>query len=66
MYENFKIFVFTFVTSLCHIYVIKRTTERANPYFGYQRRKGHQDKGFTSLLVGTFDHVLDSKVCFGL
>ncbi|CAB4036401.1 TBC1 domain family member 9-like, partial [Paramuricea clavata] len=37
------------------------TTERANPYFSLQRRKGHQDSGFTSLLVGTFDHVLDSK-----
>lgn len=37
-------------------------TERANPYFVLQRRKGHGGGGLTSLLIGTFDNVLDTKV----
>ncbi|EDO49828.1 predicted protein [Nematostella vectensis] len=37
-------------------------TERANPYFVMQRRKGHGGGGLTSLLIGTLDNVLDSKV----
>ncbi|CAH1786340.1 unnamed protein product [Owenia fusiformis] len=36
-------------------------TERANPYFVLQRRKGHGGGGITGLLVGTLDTVLDSK-----
>ncbi|XP_032223477.2 TBC1 domain family member 9 [Nematostella vectensis] len=36
-------------------------TERANPYFVMQRRKGHGGGGLTSLLIGTLDNVLDSK-----
>lgn len=48
------------------VFIGFRTTERANPYFSLQRRKGHGDSGFTSLVIGTFDHVLDSKVCLCL
>lgn len=45
---------------LCfHLY---RVTERANPYFVLQRRKGHGGGGLTSLLIGTLDNVLDTKV----
>lgn len=36
-------------------------TERANPYFVVQKRKGHGTKGLSSLLVGTLDTVFDSK-----
>ncbi|KAK2144685.1 hypothetical protein LSH36_737g04030 [Paralvinella palmiformis] len=36
-------------------------TERANPYFTLQRRKG-RGGGLTGLLVGTLDTVLDSRV----
>ncbi|XP_022105913.1 TBC1 domain family member 9-like isoform X1 [Acanthaster planci] len=36
-------------------------TERANPYFVLQRRKGHGGGGLTSLFIGTLDSVLDSK-----
>ena len=39
-----------------------RLTERANPYFVLQRRKGHGGGGLTSLLIGTLDNVLDTKV----
>lgn len=39
-----------------------RATERANPYFVLQRRKGHGGGGLTSLLIGTLDNVLDTKV----
>lgn len=39
-----------------------RVTERANPYFALQRRKGHGGGGLTSLLIGTLDNVLDTKV----
>ncbi|XP_052243499.1 TBC1 domain family member 9-like isoform X1 [Dreissena polymorpha] len=36
-------------------------TERANPYFLLQRRKGYGGGGLTGLLVGTLDTVLDNK-----
>uniref|UniRef100_A0A4W5PLQ2 TBC1 domain family member 9 n=1 Tax=Hucho hucho TaxID=62062 RepID=A0A4W5PLQ2_9TELE len=38
-------------------------TERANPYFILQKRKGHGDgrRGLAGLLVGTLDVVLDSS-----
>uniref|UniRef100_A0A672RQ22 Uncharacterized protein n=1 Tax=Sinocyclocheilus grahami TaxID=75366 RepID=A0A672RQ22_SINGR len=38
-------------------------TERANPYFILQKRKGHGDGGggLAGLLVGTLDVVLDSS-----
>ncbi|XP_071477877.1 TBC1 domain family member 9-like [Diadema antillarum] len=36
-------------------------TERANPYFALQRRKGHGGGGLTSLVIGTLDSVLDNK-----
>ena len=39
-----------------------RVTERANPCFVLQRRKGHGGGGLTSLLIGTLDNVLDTKV----
>jgi len=40
-------------------------TERANPYFVLQRRKGYKERGggLASLLVGTFDTLVDSRVC---
>ena len=38
------------------------TTESAgNPFFRLQRRKGHGGNGFSSLIVGTLDSILDSK-----
>ncbi|XP_066287843.1 TBC1 domain family member 9-like [Branchiostoma lanceolatum] len=36
-------------------------TERANPFFLLQRRKGHGGGGLTGLLVGTLDTVLDNN-----
>lgn len=42
--------------------LVCRVTERANPYFVLQRRKGHGGGGLTSLLIGTLDNVLDTKV----
>ncbi|XP_013413337.1 TBC1 domain family member 9 isoform X1 [Lingula anatina] len=36
-------------------------TERANPFFILQRRKGRGGGGLTGLLVGTMDAVLDNK-----
>ncbi|KAJ8049699.1 TBC1 domain family member 9 [Holothuria leucospilota] len=36
-------------------------TERANPFFVLQRRKGHGGGGFTSLVIGTIDSVLDNN-----
>ena len=40
-----------------------RETERANPFFTLQKRKGHGGGGgFASLLLGTLDNVLDNKV----
>jgi len=44
------------------LFLVFRVTERANPYFVLQRRKGHGGGGLTSLLIGTLDNVLDSKV----
>ena len=38
-----------------------RITERANPFFVLQRRKGHGGGSLTSLFIGTLDTVLDSK-----
>ena len=45
------------ILSLCD-----RETERANPFFSLQRRKGHGGGGFASMLIGTLDNVLDNKV----
>ncbi|KAI1301797.1 TBC1 domain family member 9 [Halotydeus destructor] len=36
-------------------------TERANPYFVLQKRKGHGQRGFSAMFVGTLDSVFDSK-----
>ena len=46
----------------CYVFLRDRITERANPYFVLQRRKGHGGGGLTSLLIGTLDNVLDTKV----
>lgn len=54
---NSKIFKY-FIQCFC----LCRVTERANPYFVLQRRKGHGGGGLTSLLIGTLDNVLDTKV----
>ena len=43
-------------------FIFSRETERANPFFSLQRRKGHGGGGFTSILIGTLDNVLDNKV----
>ena len=32
-----------------------------NPFFRLQRRKGHGGNGLSSLLIGTFDAIMDSK-----
>ncbi|CAG2220459.1 TBC1D8_9 [Mytilus edulis] len=42
-------------------YKTDRVTERANPFFILQRRKGYGGGGLTGLLVGTIDTVLDNK-----
>jgi thiamine transporter ThiT len=42
--------------------LVSRVTERANPFFILQRRKGYGGGGLTGLLVGTIDTVLDNKV----
>uniref|UniRef100_A0A674N8J0 TBC1 domain family member 9B n=1 Tax=Takifugu rubripes TaxID=31033 RepID=A0A674N8J0_TAKRU len=40
-------------------------SERANPFFILQRRRGHgRGGGLSGLLVGTLDVVLDSTLCF--
>ena len=46
------------------MFVSHRSTDRANPYFALQRRRGHDEErsGFASLFVATLDSVLDSKV----
>ena len=36
-------------------------TERANPFFLLQRRKGRRGGGLAGLLVGTLDTVLDNR-----
>ncbi|CAF4879706.1 unnamed protein product [Rotaria sp. Silwood1] len=40
------------------------STDRANPYFILQRRRGHDERrsGLTSFLVATFDTVLDKMI----
>ena len=37
------------------------SVERANPHFMLQRRKGRGTKGLSSILVGTWDAVMDTK-----
>ncbi len=47
-----------------HFILLFRSTERANPYFLLQRRRGHDERrsGLTSFFVATMDSVLDNKV----
>jgi hypothetical protein len=42
-----------------------RSTERANPFFKLQRRRGQDEEksGLASLLIATWDSVTESKVC---
>ena len=52
---------------VCYNVILKkvsfsRATDRANPFFVLQRRKGYGGGGLTGLLVGTLDTVLDNKV----
>lgn len=56
-----RIFLAQIIFFIC-LLGVSRATERANPYFVLQRRKGHGGGGLTSLLIGTLDNVLDSKV----
>ena len=44
------------------LFLYFRVTERANPYFALQQRKGYGTKGLASLFVGTMDSVFDTKV----
>lgn len=70
MYFNanlFMNFILTFKGKKCIIDKLfynffSRVTERANPYFVLQQRKGYGTKGLTSLFVGTMDSVFDTKV----
>ena len=40
-----------------------RTTDRANPYFSLQRRRGHGNgKGIAAKIIGTVDNVLEARV----
>ena len=43
---------------------LSRSSDRANPYFVLQRRRGHDEEnaGLASIFVATIDSVLDSKV----
>ena len=43
------------------LFINNRITERANPFFVLQRRKGHGGGSLTSLFIGTLDTVLDSR-----
>ena len=44
--------------------IIIRNTERANPFFKLQRRRGQDEEksGIASLLIATWDSVTESKV----
>lgn len=51
-----------YVKECFNTFSFDRVTERANPYFVLQRRKGYGGGGLTGLLIGTWDTVLDNKV----
>lgn len=59
---KFDVHVYKDIQRYCLSFHLYRVTERANPYFVLQRRKGHGGGGLTSLLIGTLDNVLDTKV----
>ena len=62
MRSNVETVVIVLYILLCLPCIVRRIAERANPYFVLQRRKGHGGGGLTSLLIGTLDNVLDTKV----
>lgn len=40
---------------------VNEITDKTSKFFVLQRRRGHESKGLSSLLVGTLDSVFDTK-----
>lgn len=40
---------------------VNELTDKTSKFFVLQRRRGHESKGLSSLLVGTLDSVFDTK-----
>lgn len=54
MHKNFLKFCYCFGR-------VNEITDRTSKFFVLQRRRGHDTKGLSSLLVGTLDSVFDTK-----